>query len=389
MNPDPSSDLLEQLDRHLASPNLAWLLGAGISVDAGIPLMHPLTERVRSLLSGSAHEELLETVWQMLPEYSHIEHLLSNIADYIALAERSKDRSVNVGGASVTAETLREAHTEVVDRIALTIRWGYVPHIDSDNPERVGSANQPIIKINDHRAFVSALFNTRQAGLQNRRVPVRIFTTNYDTLLEDALSLESIPHWDGFSGGAVAFREHHFGKDVPSTGYRAHVIKLHGSIDWHLGQDGWVWRVRDGDTYPEREQRVLIYPQAAKYLATQRDPFAAQFELLRRTLANPSDNVLAVCGYSFGDDHINEEIEHAMGHPDSKTTLLAFCKEMPQCLQEWRRRPWGRRVYVAAQNGLYVGQEGPDHKPPAGEHRDWWKFSGLAKLLRDGVGSAS
>ena len=83
----PSGDLLEQLDRHLASPNLAWLLGAGISVDAGIPLMHPLTERVRSLLSESAHKELLETVWQMLPEYSHIEHLLSNIADYIALAE--------------------------------------------------------------------------------------------------------------------------------------------------------------------------------------------------------------------------------------------------------------------------------------------------------------
>src|SRR3546814_2442820 len=47
-------------------------------------------------------------------------------------------------------------------------------------------------------------------------------------------------------------------------------MKLHGSIDWILGDEGDVWRVRDTDIYPRRSGSVLIYPQSTKYVATQR-----------------------------------------------------------------------------------------------------------------------
>ena len=40
-------DLLDQIDHHFDGSNQAWLLGAGISVDAGLPLMDALTFRVR------------------------------------------------------------------------------------------------------------------------------------------------------------------------------------------------------------------------------------------------------------------------------------------------------------------------------------------------------
>ena len=143
----PSNDLLEQLDRHLASPNLAWLLGAGISVDASIPLMYPLTERVMKLLADSEHNTLLETLRKALPKNAHIEHLLSSIGDYTALAERSNEQSVEVGGTTFTAEKLKEAHAGVVDKIAETIRWGYEPTIDDDHPERIGSADEPMSPI--------------------------------------------------------------------------------------------------------------------------------------------------------------------------------------------------------------------------------------------------
>src|SRR3546814_3354041 len=87
-------------------------------------------------------------------------------------------------------------------------------------------------------------------------------------------------------------------------------MKLHGSIDWILGDEGDVWRVRDTDIYPRRNGSVLIYPQSTKYVATQRDPFAAQFSMLRGLLGSSSELVLAVCGYSFGDEHINRSEEH-------------------------------------------------------------------------------
>jgi hypothetical protein len=240
-------DLLEQLDRHLASPCVAWLLGAGISFGAGIPLMVPLTRLVLDLMAGTEHTLLLEKVKADLPSDAHIEHLLSHLGDYAALAERSESKTTAIGSRS----EIEKAHRAIVIHIADIIRWGCRASSGTKAKE-IGSYKRPFVSVAGHSAFIDALFSTQQAGLHERRHAVRLFTTNYDTLLEDALALACVPYWDGFSGGAVAFRNHRFGQDEPDIGYRAHVIKLHGSIDWHLGPDGKVWRVRDRDTYPTR-----------------------------------------------------------------------------------------------------------------------------------------
>ncbi|MBM3855850.1 MAG: SIR2 family protein, partial [Verrucomicrobia bacterium] len=378
-------ELLEQLDGHLGSPNLTWLLGAGISYSANVPLMVPLTDRVLAILSESrsSHLDLARRLLEELPGGSHVEHLLSHVGDYAALADRARTKQVAISGEAVARAALDELHREIALGIANTVRWGYVARTDA-SPEQMGRPGSAITKIDEHRNFIAASFRTARAGLQERRGAVRFFTTNYDTLLEDALALNGVPYWDGFEGGAVAFRSRRLGDGDPPPGVPAQLIKLHGSIDWHWSEDdGRLWRVRYGDTYPPVGQRVLIYPQSTKYLAAQRDPFAAQFDLFRRTLTSASDNVLAICGYSFGDDHINQEIELALSRPGSKTTLIAFSQEpkdgtavkMPACLDAWRNGPWGRRVYVVSQKGLYVGDRGPGFAPSTGA-RSWWTFAG-------------
>ena len=387
-------DLLDQLDGHLASADLAWLVGAGISVGGNVPLMYPLTERVLAILEGTASPSLtlVRSLQDDLSPDCHVEHILSHLGDYAALAERSKTNTVQIGGATLAPSALEAAHGEIVNAIAETLRWGYVPASkDGSTPERIGSRGDSITDVAHHCAFVDACFGTSRAGLHERRGPMRFFTTNYDTLIEDALALCRVPCWDGFDGGAIAFRSFRLGDGEPPQSLPAQVIKLHGSIDWHLGEkDGMIWRVRDGDGYPAAGQRVLIYPQATKYLAAQRDPFAAQFDLLRRTLASPADNVLAVCGYSFGDDHINQEIELALSRSDSKTTLLAFCREgatgLPDCIVRWRNGPWGARVYVATQKGLYVGKDPPAFHEASTE-RSWWSLAGVTDVLCNGAGS--
>jgi hypothetical protein len=312
--PTSDNDNLKQLDDLLAASNQSWLFGAGISLDAGIPLMGPLTSWVLSKVEQDTEEQsrnVLEAIRAELSADSHIEHILSHLGDYATIAERSKDKKVMIGANAMDTKALGELHSKILRWIADTIRWGYRPAC-KDKPEEIGSSAKPIVEVDGHRAFVSALFNRNQAGVAERKRAVRLFTINYDTLLEDSLSLCCIPYWDGFSGGAVAYRSYRYGEKEPESGVRAHVVKLHGSIDWHLGNDERVWRVREGDLYPNKISRVLIYPQATKYLATQRDPFAAQFDLFRRTLGTDSENVLAICGYSFGDEHINEEIELAL-----------------------------------------------------------------------------
>lgn len=384
-------DLLEQLDRHLASPCQAWLFGAGISVNAGIPLMHSLTNRVCTLVENAEHQLVIEALFKELPETSHIEHLLSHLGDYAALADRAITKKIKIGDITVPFETLTEVHTIIVQKIAETVMWGYQEEKD-DTPEKIGKFETPIVNICEHKNFIQALFKTGQAGLLDHRGPIRLFSTNYDTLLEDSLALNAVSCWDGFCGGAVAYRNFSFGDPEPTIGYGAHVIKLHGSIDWHLGDDGRVWRVRKGDAYPAKAARVLIYPQATKYMATQRDPFAAQFDLFRRTLATSADNVLAVCGYSFGDEHINQEIELAMTSPTNRTTMLVFFREgneLASSLKRWLNSSWGKRLYVATEKGLYVGSENRLYSPDGGTEFNWWSFSGLTKLLNDGAGECS
>lgn len=383
-----TKDVLQQLDNLLAASNQSWLFGAGISRDAGIPLMWPLTERVFTKAENEGEPtdfKVLKFVKSQLSDDSHIEHILSQLGDHRAIADRSKERKVTFDDVTLSVDELDMLHQRVLTWIAETIRWGYKPAEPGGSPEEIGTNENRIVVIDQHAAFVSALFNRNQAGLAERRRAVRLFTTNYDTLLEDALALGGFSYWDGFSGGAVAYRSHRYGDDEPNLRDRAHVVKLHGSIDWHLGEDDRVWRVRDSDLYPKKISRVLIYPQSTKYLATQRDPFAAQFDLFRRALDAREENVLATCGYSFGDEHINQEIELSLQRPENKTTLLAFASKLNPTLEKWRMSSWGKRVYVITEDGLYVGADGPHSPQTNPSERDWWTFSGVTKILNSGA----
>lgn len=376
-------DLVEQLDKLMTSRCVSWLFGAGISRNAGIPLMYGLTERVMELAIGTEQEPILLALKADLPLDCHIEHILSYLADHIAIAHRSLGQVSFVGDSTVALDDLKSAHETALSWIAQTVRWGVIP----GPPIQIGSAEHPLIKIDEHLAFVRALFNTTLAGVAERRGVVKLFTTNYDTLLEDALALSRISYWDGFDGGAVAFRSYRFGAPEPTSGIRASVIKMHGSIDWHLDGDGRVWRVREGDLYPSAERRVLIYPQSTKYAATQRDPFSAQFDIFRRQLCAGGGHVLVTCGYSYGDEHINDEISAAMSRGDNDSALIAFVSEangMPEALATWRGLPWGKHIYVLTERGVYVGDQGPYLKAAAGD-RMWWTFANLSQILASGI----
>ncbi|HHE2859775.1 SIR2 family protein [Escherichia coli] len=384
MKDDNIEDDLEQFQELLNCPEQNWLLGAGISYSAKIPLMYPLTNRVLELVNDDAATlNLIQKIKSQLPPDLHIEHILSHLGDYAAIASRTLSKTIDICGKEFSLEEIEEIHNKILKHIADTIRFGYV-----ESPEKeIGDKDNYIVDIKEHFDFIQTLFYSLRAGVNERRRPIRLFTTNYDTLLEDALALNRIPYWDGFSGGAVAYRSYKYGQSEPTSEAKANVIKMHGSIDWFQHEDGSLWRVRDKDTYPIKNNRVLIYPQSTKYIATQKDPFSSQFDLFRKSLSTLSYHVLIICGYSFGDEHINQEIYLSMSNPNNKTIILAFCQEvdnqLPPVLTEWRNGLWGDRIYIATQNGLYVADR-PAIKRKE-EYDDWWTFSGMTKVLKEGV----
>ncbi|UWF68575.1 MULTISPECIES: SIR2 family protein [unclassified Brucella] len=392
------ADIAEQFEKHLNSPKQTWLLGAGVSYPANIPLMYPLTDRVMELARNDLFAtdadaiRVLDFVVNDCAETSHIEHHLTHLGDLISIAERSRTGGIEIGGRLVSKEKLEEVHHGLIEQIASTVRWGYQAATKNGEGEivveaRIGNQSGSIVDISGHRKFVQAVFGTSRAGLDFVRTPVEFFTTNYDTLLEDALALTGIEFQDGFIGGGVAFWN--IRNYASQTGTRAVVSKLHGSIDWYRPSSGTrnLLRVRHGDTYPGHGGSVMIYPQATKYVNTQRDPFAAIFQRFRQRLSNGSDHVLLVCGYSFGDEHINAEIEIAMSSSRNQLTVIAFNdepnNELPQTLREWQSRPWSQRLFVASPKGIYQGSIGPVFPLEEG-NRDWWTFDGAATLLASG-----
>lgn len=393
-------DIAEQFEKHLNSPKQTWLLGAGISFMSNIPLMYSLTERVIFLARNELFSKdavalhVLDFIVNDCGESSHIEHHLTYLGDLISIAERSCTGGITIGDKHVAKDKLIEVHKGLIEKIALTVRWGFKAarkNEEGENleEEKIGTEGHSIVDIAAHQKFIEAVFGNNRAGLDFVRTPVEFFTTNYDTLIEDALALTGIEFQDGFIGGGIGFWN--ISNYKANSGTRAIVSKLHGSIDWYrpLAGNLNLLRIRYGDAYPSHGGTVMIYPQATKYLNTQRDPFAEIFQRFRLRLSQGSDHVLLICGYSFGDEHINAEIEIAMSSNKSQLTLVAFADEpndaLPDTLSSWLSEPWGQRVFIASPKGIYQGSIGPVFPSPDGRKRDWWTFNGTTNLFTEGL----
>lgn len=134
-----------------------------------------------------------------------------------------------------------------------------------------------------------------------RESPVHLFTTNYDLLTEQALEEEGTPYFDGFIGSRKAFFDLAAVEDekmIPSRWTR--LWKMHGSINWRLGEHGTVTR----GLQAESNKNYLIYPSHLKYDESRKMPFLAMMDRFKDFILQRS-SVLFMSGYSFGDEHIN------------------------------------------------------------------------------------
>jgi hypothetical protein len=192
---------------------------------------------------------------------------------------------------------------------------------------------------------------------------LKVFTLNYDSVIEDAAREVGIACNDGFEDGTLSpnavpvfsdigqdiFSEapiqiHRWKGAAPSTNARIEVFKLHGSVDWFeeagkevksndnldvyhnvrkrvegpvfsarspigdlakvtqmRGQS--LWWDQDGTLYVPR----MIFGTTLKFMSAV--PFLRMYELLYRYLRRCS--LCVIVGYSFGDEHVNALVRDA------------------------------------------------------------------------------
>lgn len=160
-------------------------------------------------------------------------------------------------------------------------------------------------------------------GSANRTETVEIFTTNYDLLMEQALEECRVPYFDGFIGSRKTFFDPQAMEEDILPPRWARLWKLHGSINWGMekSDDGLIL-VSRGEL--KSTQRALIHPSHLKYEESRKMPYLAMIDRLRAFLKKPY-SVLIVCGYSFGDQHLNDVFFQGLqGNPTAAVFALQF-----------------------------------------------------------------
>lgn len=338
-----------ELEAYLASllrlENVGLLLGAGASVGAGGLTMI-------ALWTGFVTECPSEAAWLVehgfiggdsitlpKPVTPNFEYLADSLE--IALSDWSRqlgafdfDAFEFAPGEKELTENLNDLKTvkaalfrSVVSAALLRQQWWLSPSgVESDDD---GLASQ--------RTILQKLVSARQPGQSSPWV----FTTNYDLAIEWAAESIDLQVSNGFLGTHtrrfspqsfdLGFRNTQARGEARFGVYNIYLAKLHGSLTWKQ-EGGQVYEVpaplahqRIEAFMAERggeELGLMVMPRAAKYMDTVGYVLGELFRRFAEFMSKPQ-SCLILCGYGFGDEHINRLIRSALLNPTLQLVIYS------------------------------------------------------------------
>ncbi len=229
-----------------------YILGAGYSHDAGLPLVSEFTNRMRDAFESferqgkRAERDAIGTVLEFRRQATgaaeRVPLNLENIEEVFSLAAATGDVSLNRSAALAIAATLDFAKTSAVPTIerAFILLGNRVP--DGWTIEREGNwGPRKGVYCGCSRYDLFAL---TMSGFPEERGLNRadsVITFNYDTLVEDSLHRLQIPFSYGFDQNLPDFdnsaRCVRVAASDPTSAAAIHVLKPHGSINWAVQTD--------------------------------------------------------------------------------------------------------------------------------------------------------
>jgi hypothetical protein len=307
-------------------PEVVYLLGAGASADAGLPIASQLTSRALELIDSTPSD-----------------HSVAGDALKFVIATVRRDALRD--GASPKDMPDIEAVVGAAQLLARRDRLEVAPFIEAWNPMVEILTNKRrnrdtfdhlyytlvrmlrvelLIPLPHRLSYLAPLVRQGQDG---RTV---IATLNYDLSIETAAQHLDVP---------LALGTETWNREWRLTFLESgiNLIKLHGSIDW----DRWANSVTDSDMKRTDMTPLVLY--GARDKLRSEGPFLelrAAFQAELRV-----SRYLVVVGYSFRDRHVNELIENWLARVrDSK--LIVVDPGFPEHLN-YAIPPWDFRSILA------------------------------------------
>ena len=160
---------------------------------------------------------------------------------------------------------------------------------------------------------------------------LQLYTTNYDTLFEQAARRMNYVIIDGFSlsyprvfNGTnfdfdIVFREHtRIKKEESFVPNVFQLFKLHGSIDWEKNTLGHILQKENSDN------PCIIYPASEKYESSYDQPYFEMMSHFQQTLRK-ENTLLIIVGFGFKDKHIQNVIKEAsLQNPNLHILIVCY-----------------------------------------------------------------
>jgi len=292
------------------------LLGAGASIEAGIPDSTKMVAEIEEKISSN------DKTWNCFLD------LYRYIHSSVFYAEGLKGRSGNDVRFDI------ERLVNVLEQLKQKEGHALYPFIGAWNSKLSEVAGDQFLCISEFLEKILHILKTKWLPLpeienasyysnllsfqKEYQFPLRIFSLNYDLCVEKVCGLEQVQR--GFLERTWDWRQFDEGEDISKP---LKLYKLHGSVDWYFTDDR---KVTYSDSISSIQDREIALIFGTAYKLQYIDPFLFLAYELRKWSIDTAKAIICI-GYGFNDEHINGILEQSLRNDTSRMLLAVIGPE--------------------------------------------------------------
>lgn len=261
--------------QNYSASDVIFLLGAGGTVDAGMPTIKELTECLRDHFARHKDREFIE-IYELIAKADRmVEINYERFFEYIELIRKTSSVEnlfcikiptylIDVLNNPFSIDIIRTLMDNILRKYQKDAKPDYLSHLQDFVPERGR---------------------------------LKVFTLNYDLCVETTCKNKGIFITTGFNYNWNPSLFHGLEEGI-------NFYKLHGSLSWFYDNN---WTIQELSELPENKNPEIVLGPGSKIQAD--DPFLTLFYEFSRAIQEAK--VCIVIGYGYQDPHINTVLERA------------------------------------------------------------------------------